>query len=138
MDFFSKLTKVATATLSDAMRSVNEVMSQEQFGDPTGKRAIYEGLDVTYLSPRLIGEEGAWLLRYMCVGAEQCPGRAADSVSRSRMAAPGWIVGGVGLSTHCAPPTTPFPSHGLPKHARHAHLLAQRRGGLLHAAQGTP
>ena len=50
MDFFSKLTKVATATLSDAMRSVNEVMSQEQFGDPTGKRAIYEGLDVTYLS----------------------------------------------------------------------------------------
>jgi hypothetical protein len=28
---------------------------QDQYGDPTGRRAIYEGLDVTYLTPRLIG-----------------------------------------------------------------------------------
>ena len=29
---------------------------QDQYGDPSGRRAISEGMDITYLTPRLIGE----------------------------------------------------------------------------------
>lgn len=28
---------------------------QEEYGDPTGRKAMYTGLDLTYLTPRLIG-----------------------------------------------------------------------------------
>ena len=93
MDFWGKLTKAATAataTLSDLGRSVNEVMSldtlQEQFGDPSGKRAMFEGLDVTYLSPRLIGECTAGAgRRQREVPAQRCaPRRRGGGRGRGR------------------------------------------------------
>jgi hypothetical protein len=65
--FFRKLTASVTATVqssvSEAIKTVGDVAAaisldnlQDKYGDPDGKKALYEGLDLTYVSPRLIGE----------------------------------------------------------------------------------
>jgi hypothetical protein len=63
--FFTRLKDAATATMAEAVAtaaksvaSLQDSLSldalQEQFGDPSGRRALYEGLEVTYLTPRLL------------------------------------------------------------------------------------
>ena len=67
MSFFSRWTAAAVSGVSavasagiNALEAVsNEIASldtlQESHGDPSGKKALYKGLDFTYLTPRLIG-----------------------------------------------------------------------------------
>ena len=66
--FFRKLTASVTATVSEVAKSVGETVGdvaaaisldnlQEKYGDPDGRKALYDGLDLTYVAPRLIG---AW------------------------------------------------------------------------------
>ena len=75
MSFFSRLTAAAVSSVSavanagiNALEAVsNEITSLDQLqvshGDPSGKKALYKGLDFTYLTPRLIGNE------HMCVAS---------------------------------------------------------------------
>ncbi len=63
--FLKKLTQTATAvssTVGGALKSVGDTVAaisldnlQDKYGDPDGKKALYDGLDLTYVTPRLIG-----------------------------------------------------------------------------------
>ena len=65
--WFSRLKDAATSVSSAAAAAVSEVSAaaerlipsldamQESFGDPTGRKALFEGLDLSYLTPRVIG-----------------------------------------------------------------------------------
>ena len=67
MSWFARLTAAATSVGSAADAAVSEVSAaaermipsldamQESFGDPTGRKALFEGLDLSYLTPRIIG-----------------------------------------------------------------------------------
>jgi hypothetical protein len=60
--FFNRLKEAAAAAAAEAVQRVEAASAafnldvlQSTYGDPTGRRAVFEGLDVTYLTPRLIG-----------------------------------------------------------------------------------
>jgi hypothetical protein len=51
-DLASGVGSVITSVTSE-LPNLDEL--QGDYGDPSGKKALYQGLDFTYLSPRLIG-----------------------------------------------------------------------------------
>jgi hypothetical protein len=60
--FFRRLTQTVTSSVGEALKTVNDVAAaisldnlQEKYGDADGKKALYDGLDLTYVAPRLIG-----------------------------------------------------------------------------------
>ena len=62
MSWFTRLRDAATSVSNAALAAAADVSAtfsldnmQTEFGDPTGRKALFEGLDVTYLTPRIIG-----------------------------------------------------------------------------------
>lgn len=83
MSWFSRL---VADTVSAAVAKVKEVAAdlgdlsldslQDKYGDVDGRRALYEGLDLTYLTPSLIGE-------WRVCGRRHGRGRAPGAVARA-------------------------------------------------------
>ena len=62
--FFRKLTATVASTVGEVAKAAEAAAQaisldnlQDKYGDPDGKKAMYDGLDLTYITPRLIGED---------------------------------------------------------------------------------